>query len=295
MKKLILLALLAVLCLAAVAPLGPARADDAEKVSRLTTEETNYWGSLDRAYKAAYAALDALDMSLLKAGFGTLVGAQVDTTELLGKLASASFVFAGQAAAFREPPPASMQGLSGINGLIASKLETGLTPCVGLLEEEGKNKFVEWGRNLFGLPPAENQPSVKAKLFACITGEVAAIKETLQAGEGALYQRIEEIEQDRFEQDAGAGVLDFLFGDCFIATAAYGTPAAEEIDVLRRFRDDYLLHNVPGKAFVVCYYVLSPPVADFISEHELLRTVVREGFVEPAVRVAELTRDCWAE
>lgn len=295
MKKLILLALLALLCLGAVAPLGPARADDAEKVSRLTTEEIGYWHRMEQAYNAAYGVLDPLQTSLLGAGFGTLVGAQVDTTELLGKLASAKSVLAGQAAAFREPPPASMQGLSGINGLIASKLETGFSACIGLLLEAGKNKFNEWGRNLFGLPPAENQPSVKAKLFVCITGEVGTIKETLQAGQAALYQRIEEIEEERFEQEAGGEVLDFLLGDCFIATAAYGTPAAEEIDVLRRFRDDFLLHNVPGKAFVVCYYVLSPPVADFISEHELLRTVVREGFVEPVVRVAELTRGCWAE
>jgi len=185
-KKLILLALLAVLCLAAVAPLGPARADDAEKVSRLTTEEIGYWHRLEQAYKAAYGVLDPLETSLLGAGIGTLLGAQVDTAALMGQLVSAASVLRGQAAAFREPPPASMQGLGGINGLAASKLETSFAPCIGILAEAGKNKFVEWGRDLFGLPPAENQPSVKAKLFACITGEVGAIKETLQAGQAAL-------------------------------------------------------------------------------------------------------------
>jgi len=305
-KKLILLALLVVLCLGAVAPLEPTRADDAEKVSRLTTEEINYWGSLDRAYKAAYGVIGPLETGLLKAGFGTLVGAQVDTAALMGQLVSAASGLRGQAGAFRQPPPASMQGLSGVNGLIASKLETSFASCIGILAEVGKNKFLEVAQenavvkvfaNLIGVQPSEDSTTVKAKAFACITGEVGAIKEALQAGEAALYQRIEEIEQERFEQEAGGEVLEeFLFGDfCFIATAAYGTPAAEEIDVLRRFRDEFLLHNAPGKAFVVCYYVLSPPVADFISEHELLRTVVREGFVEPVVRVAELTRGCWAE
>jgi hypothetical protein len=34
---------------------------------------------------------------------------------------------------------------------------------------------------------------------------------------------------------------------CFIATSAYGTPMAEEIQILREFRDEYLLTNRWGK------------------------------------------------
>ncbi len=64
-------------------------------------------------------------------------------------------------------------------------------------------------------------------------------------------------------------------GPCFIATAAYGTPLANEINVLRAIRDQYLLTNTIGTAFVEFYYNVSPPIADFISHHPLIASLVR--------------------
>jgi hypothetical protein len=64
-------------------------------------------------------------------------------------------------------------------------------------------------------------------------------------------------------------------GGCFIATAAYGTPMAEEIDVLRQFRDEYLLTNPAGGLLVSLYYTSSPPLAHIISQNEGLRAVTR--------------------
>ena len=82
-------------------------------------------------------------------------------------------------------------------------------------------------------------------------------------------------------------------GGCFIATAAYGTSTAEQIDVLRDFRDIVLLESIPGSLFVSLYYQLSPPVADFIAGNQLLRGVVRESLIDPIVRVVEATQDIW--
>lgn len=64
-------------------------------------------------------------------------------------------------------------------------------------------------------------------------------------------------------------------GPCFIATAAYGTPMAAQIDVLREFRDAYLLDNTVGSAFVDSYYRLSPPVADAVASSPALAAAVR--------------------
>jgi len=80
-----------------------------------------------------------------------------------------------------------------------------------------------------------------------------------------------------FEADAPGG--------CFIATAAYGTPMAEEIEILREFRDEYLLTNPLEKGLVEFYYKVSPPVAEFITEHPSLKPIVRAGLV-PAVAMS---------
>jgi hypothetical protein len=81
---------------------------------------------------------------------------------------------------------------------------------------------------------------------------------------------------------------------CFIATAAYGTATAKEIDILREFRDVVLLPNSLGAKFVSFYYKTSPPVAHFISQHGVLRTVVRVGFVDPVVKILNWSHDLWS-
>lgn len=72
---------------------------------------------------------------------------------------------------------------------------------------------------------------------------------------------------------------------CFIATAAYGSPMAEEIQVLREFREAYLVTNPVGKALVDLYYRVSPPIAEFITEHPGLKPIVRAALV-PAVTMS---------
>jgi len=63
-------------------------------------------------------------------------------------------------------------------------------------------------------------------------------------------------------------------GSCAIATAAFGSNLDPHVNVLRDFRDKYLLTNFVGKVFVNFYYRHSPPIANFIAKHETLKTAV---------------------
>ncbi len=80
-------------------------------------------------------------------------------------------------------------------------------------------------------------------------------------------------------------------GGCFIATAAYGSPLAPQVQLLRAFRDRYLLPNPVGRAFVAFYYNVSPPLAKIIAGSEALRAGVRVILV-PVLAFAGL--NLWA-
>ena len=73
-------------------------------------------------------------------------------------------------------------------------------------------------------------------------------------------------------------------GACFIATAAYGSYLDPHVMVLRQFRDNILLTNTPGRAFVKFYYANSPVIAQIISESEGLRFATR-AVLTPVVYV----------
>jgi hypothetical protein len=113
--------------------------------------------------------------------------------------------------------------------------------------------------------------------FVRWTGNVATISNVNAATTGITMQGNYTITAEFQEEEAPPSS-----GWCFIATAAYGTPMAEEIQVLREFRDGYLITNPPGEAFVAFYYRFSPPVARFIEAHPSLKPVVRAALAPVA-------------
>lgn len=72
------------------------------------------------------------------------------------------------------------------------------------------------------------------------------------------------------EDEAGSWTMD-----CFIATAAYNSPLHSHVEILRNFRDNYLITNKLGRKLVKLYYKYSPPLANIIAKHKPLKIAVR--------------------
>ena len=81
---------------------------------------------------------------------------------------------------------------------------------------------------------------------------------------------------------------------CFIATAAYGSGVANQVEVLREFRDTVLLSSKAGCRLVSLYYRTSPPLADYVSRYEGLRAAVRVGFIGPMVVALTWSQGLWS-
>jgi hypothetical protein len=81
--------------------------------------------------------------------------------------------------------------------------------------------------------------------------------------------------------DQIAGLLS-KNGECFIATAAYGTPMAKQVQILREFRDKILLKSSNGKKFVYWYYKNGNTLAEIIRNRDDLKAVVRT-FLYPVI------------
>jgi hypothetical protein len=64
---------------------------------------------------------------------------------------------------------------------------------------------------------------------------------------------------------------------CFIATAAYGSLMANDVTVLRQFRDSVLQKTALGELAVEAYYTFGPGVAGIVGQSELLRATTRDG------------------
>jgi hypothetical protein len=76
-------------------------------------------------------------------------------------------------------------------------------------------------------------------------------------------------------------------GVCFIATAAYGSPYAQEVQFLREFRDIELKSTSGGVEFVKfyenIYYRFSPQIANKMHENENIKQILRWFIVSPIV------------
>ncbi|MEK7467358.1 MAG: CFI-box-CTERM domain-containing protein [Planctomycetota bacterium] len=67
---------------------------------------------------------------------------------------------------------------------------------------------------------------------------------------------------------------------CFVATAAYGSPAVPRVAELRRIRDQRVEACVAGRRFTDLYRASAPPVAEVVHGSEVLRALLRRTLLK---------------
>ena len=76
---------------------------------------------------------------------------------------------------------------------------------------------------------------------------------------------------------------------CFVATAAYGSLMANDVEMLRHFRDAKLQTNALGELAVETYYTFGPAIAGIIGESDLLRSTARDALKPVIERVRKIS------
>jgi len=81
-------------------------------------------------------------------------------------------------------------------------------------------------------------------------------------------------------------------GGCLIATAAYGSEMAPQVQFLREIRDNKVMSTAPGASFMTgfnqFYYSFSPAIADYERENPLFKEAVKIGLTPMVSSLAVL-------
>ncbi len=277
---------------------SPLCADDRDQ---LNNEEKAYVAAVELALDRAYAVTTEID-EIAAGGLieSIFIRDEGSTSTLTAQFDQADRILNECAAVLLQDAPFSMTTIEGSYVGTAEIFEAGYAGCREIVVEEGENAALEWGKdvlgNIYGLRGDGDSGgglAATARIKGCIASRSTAISEASRGARELLVSKIDEIQANR-EPTGAEGELFGPFADaCFIATAAYGTESAEEIDILRDFRDEVLAKSEAGRDYIGFYYAVSPDIADFIAEREWLRTLVRELVIDPIVFVTDAARPLW--
>ena len=131
--------------------------------------------------------------------------------------------------------------------------------------------------------------SEKQKLYATIINQGTVVAVDLAADEE--YQRLvgsQNEEQMQTSESDGEGETgtEEEGGGCLIATAAYGTELAPQVQFLREIRDNTVMSTTTGTSFMTgfntLYYSFSPTIADMERDNPMFQDAIRT-FITPMI------------
>lgn len=142
------------------------------------------------------------------------------------------------------------------------------------------------------IEPNPDEPDVFANLgFAYFQmGNKTEAMEFMNIAAQRGHQKAVQFLQSQQDQNS-----DEKKGGCFIATAVYGSPHADEVIILREFRDKYLLSSQFGRQIVSLYYSLCPLILNLMERIDFLKGIIKHSLIVPLVkftkRISEESRN----
>lgn len=118
----------------------------------------------------------------------------------------------------------------------------------------------------------------KASIHSSLHEKQAALKEVNYILENFSEEQDLYLEARKLKDEIEEGK-----DKCFIATVVYGSSTADEVVLLRHFRDTTLLRSKLGRKMVTFYYKYSPHIACKLSNSNLLKTLVKKGMLVPII------------
>lgn len=127
-----------------------------------------------------------------------------------------------------------------------------------------------------GMLAAELQKMVMANKFQASTVDIDDFIQGVRKIEEAVGGKLTTsyTANTKIETASGETTITVKKG-CFIATAVYGSPDHPNVLKLRRFRDERLETNAPGRLFCSFYYRLSPRLAGSVFSRGRARKTMR--------------------
>jgi hypothetical protein len=148
-------------------------------------------------------------------------------------------------------------------------VSTALVPFVGEVENPG----FTWREDCPDNPFMTVQPGVKGKLKVCF--EIPKNADHFKvAGKSQLV-----LVFDRASIGGSGNTGESSGGGCLIATAAFGSEMAPQVQLLRELRDNTVLQTESGTSFMTgfnqFYYSFSPAIADYERENPAFKEAVK--------------------
>jgi len=105
-----------------------------------------------------------------------------------------------------------------------------------------------------------------------------------------LIKTIKEVNPNYKEPDVnykniGNSNLNTTNGSCYIATICYNNINHDDIIVLRKFRDKFLLNNMIGRMFVKSYYYSSPKITLLLKKYKFFSVYLKRWVLKPLVKI----------